>query len=116
MKQPTAAEAAAFLPLRPVACAVLASLAEDPLIGIDILEAVNTTLPGRELLGPGTLYRLLKELRQQELIERVDLAGGSTDDRHSPHGITPLGTAVLHAELDRLRRTMRLVTSARAAG
>jgi DNA-binding PadR family transcriptional regulator len=114
-KRSLAAEAAALLPLRPVACAVLASLAEEPRIGIDILEAVNTTVPGRALLGPGTLYRLLKELRQQDLIERVDLAEGSADDRHSPHGITPLGAAVLDAELDRLRRTLLLATSARPA-
>ena len=54
----------AHLPLRPVACAVLAALAHGPRPGIDVLEAVNATVPGRPILGPGTLYRLLRELRQ----------------------------------------------------
>ena len=95
-------------------CAVWAALVDAPLIGIDILEAVNTTLPGRALLGPGTLDRLMRELRQQDVIERVDLAEGSTDDRHSPQGLTPLGRAVLDADLVRLQRTISLATSARA--
>jgi DNA-binding PadR family transcriptional regulator len=113
MKRPIAADVAGLLPLRPVACAVLAALADGPRIGIDILEAANSTVPNRELLGPGTLYRLLREMRQQDLIERVDLKAGSADDRHSPHGITSLGKAVLDAEVTRLRRTISLATSAK---
>lgn len=102
-----------FLPLRPVACGVLAALVDGPRIGIDILEAVNATLPGRPLLGPGTLYRLLRDLRQEGLIERVNLKVATGDDRHSPHGLTPLGRRVLDAELARLRRTLSLAASAR---
>lgn len=110
MKPPTAAEVAWHLPLRSVACAVLAALAQGPKIGIDILEAVNTTVPGSPLLGPGTLYRLLRDLRQEGLIARAELVGGSTDDRHSPHTLTPLGTAVLEADVARLHRTIALAT------
>jgi len=108
MKRPTAADLADRLPLRPVACAVLAALAQKPCTGIDILEAVNATVPGHPLLGPGTLYRLLRELRQQDLIERSEPKEGSRDERHVPHTLTPLGAAVLDAEVARLRRTISL--------
>jgi DNA-binding PadR family transcriptional regulator len=96
-----------FLPLRPVACAVLAALADRARTGIDVLEAVNATVPGRPLLGPGTLYRLLRELRQQQLIERTgDVTEG--DERQVHHALTAFGRGVLTAELSRLRRTITL--------
>jgi len=95
------------LPLRPTACAVLAALAERPRPGIDILEEVNRTVPRRPLLGPGTLYRLLRELRHGGLIAR---AGGrdAPDERQVPHALTALGRRVLKAEVRRLERTLVL--------
>jgi DNA-binding PadR family transcriptional regulator len=94
------------LPLRPSAFAVLAALADGPVPGIDVLDAVNATVPGAPLLGPGTLYRLLRELRHDQLIARVDT--DSPDERHAHHELTPLGRAVLRAEAARLRRTLDL--------
>ena len=114
----TAADVARHLPLRPVACAVLAALAHGPRPGIDVLEAVNATVPGRPILGPGTLYRLLRELRQEKLIARGDPDERTTaghDDRQVHHVLTPLGEAVLRAELARLRRTLTLADRARPA-
>ncbi|HTI36295.1 MAG TPA: helix-turn-helix transcriptional regulator [Vicinamibacterales bacterium] len=99
-------ESRLHLPLRPSAFAVLAALAERPLPGIDILDAVNATVPGTPLLGPGTLYRLLRELRQQQLITRVDTA--AADERQAHHELTPAGRATLRAEAARLRRTLDL--------
>ena len=100
------------LPLRPAAFAVLAALAGGPCPGIDILDRVNATVPGRPLLGPGTLYRLMRELRDQALIARTDTAPGVNDDRQTYHALTGLGSAVLAAECDRLSRTMKLAKSA----
>jgi len=97
----------ALLPLKPSAFAVLAALAEAPRPGIDVLEAVNATVPGIPLFGPGTLYRLLRELRQQRLIARVERSGGG-DERQAIHELTALGRAVLRAESARLRRTLDL--------
>jgi DNA-binding PadR family transcriptional regulator len=102
-----------FLPLRPVACAVLAALVEGPRPGIDILDQVNATVPGRPLLGPGTLYRLLRELRRDRLIARTDTAEGVHDDRQTFHALTPLGVEVLRLEIDRLRRTLQLAEPAK---
>jgi DNA-binding PadR family transcriptional regulator len=96
------------LPLKPSAFAVLAALAEGPIPGIDILEAVNATVLGLPLFGPGTLYRLLRELRHERLIARVERATGTGDERHAVHELTPLGRSVLRAEAARLRKTLQL--------
>jgi DNA-binding PadR family transcriptional regulator len=96
-----------YLPLKPVTFAVLAALAEGPQPGIHILDAVNATSNRRRWLGPGTLYRLLRDLREAALITRATgVAAG--DDRQSPHELTTLGRNVLNAELARVQRTMAL--------
>jgi DNA-binding PadR family transcriptional regulator len=115
MKVPAGALVDVHLPLRPVACAVLAALADGPKIGVDILESVNTTMSRSPLLGPGTLYRLLRELRQQSLIVRTAHIAEDADERHAPHGLTPLGQAVLDADLERLRRTLTLAARPKQA-
>ena len=102
------------LPLRPSAFAVLAALADGPLPGIDVLDAVNATTTGSPLLGPGTLYRLLRELRQDQLIARVET--GAADERQAHHELTALGRSVLRAESARLRRTLDLADGRSRSG
>jgi len=115
-KSHSATEVARHLPLRPVACAVLAALSEGSKPGIDIMEAANATVPGHPILGPGSLYRLLKELRQQKLIARAESAGATlADERQVHHVLTPLGDLVLRAEVARLRRTITLAGGVRQA-
>lgn len=114
MKSPSGAEVAARVPLRPVACAVLAALADGPQAGIDILEAVNATVPGANILGPGTLYRLLRDMRHEGLIARAE-ATALGDERQVPHLLTSLGAAVLDAEVRRLKRTITMAARARLA-
>lgn len=94
------------LPLRPRAFAVLAVLAEGPLPGIDILQRVEDI--GASILGPGTLYRLLRELRDEGLVERTAQppAGTVDDERRAYHALTPRGRELLVAEAARLRRTI----------
>ena len=101
------------LPMRPVAFAVTAALAHGPRSGIEILDEVNATAPQHPILGPGTLYRLLRELRQQDLITREERGAHAADERQAHHVLTPLGRAVMKAEAARLRRTLDL--AARAA-
>ena len=108
MRQATADEARQRLPLRPVAFAVLAALADSSRPGIEILDEVNATVPARKLLGPGTLYRLMRDLRTEGLIARTDRGDRSNDERQAFHALTPLGRAVLKAEIARLRRTLAL--------
>jgi DNA-binding PadR family transcriptional regulator len=103
-----------FLPLRPGVLALLAVLSEGARPGVQILARLDEIDCG--ILGPGTLYRLLRELRQQGLIERVEPPEGTPieDDRQSFHGLSPLGSAVLEAESARLRRTLAVTRSARS--
>ena len=58
--------------------------------------------------GPGTLYRVMRELRHEGLITRTDPAEAPGDERQVHHALTPLGQAVLRAELGRLQRTILL--------
>lgn len=99
---------ARHLPLRPAAFSALAALADGPRAGFTILSAINGALPSRPILGPGTLYRLLRELRQADLIQPVEAPpeDDGTDQRRQYHALTPLGRAVLSAEAERLRRTL----------
>jgi DNA-binding PadR family transcriptional regulator len=99
------------IPMRPAAFAVLAALSDAPRPGIEILDHVNTTLPGRQLLGPGTLYRLMRDLRHAGLIARTTPRDKRdvTDERQSHHELTRLGRSVLVAESRRLRRTLAMV-------
>jgi len=99
------------IPMRPTAFAVLAALSDAPRPGIEILDHVNTTLPGQRLLGPGTLYRLMRDLRHAGLIARTTPRDKRdvTDERQSFHELTRLGRSVLAAESRRLRRTLALV-------
>src|SRR5262245_12669075 len=95
-KSHAATEVSKHLPLRPVACAVLAALADGPKPGIDVMDAVNATVSGRPILGPGSLYRLLKELRHEKLITRAGAGADSpADERQVNHQLTPLGELVL---------------------
>ncbi|MQA91165.1 MAG: PadR family transcriptional regulator [Gemmatimonas sp.] len=101
-----------LLPVRPAAFALLAALAEGPRPGFEILERVNEVVPSRPLFGPGTLYRLMRELRQAKWIERTTAPEGdegASDERRQYHGLTKLGGRVLAAESARLRRTLVMV-------
>jgi DNA-binding PadR family transcriptional regulator len=96
------------LPLRAGVLAVLAALGNGPAPGIAILEQVEAAGRGARVLGPGTLYRLLRELRAEGLIARTEAPEreGEGDERRQFHALTHLGRAVLEAEAARLRRTL----------
>lgn len=100
-----------LLPIRPAAFAVLAALGDEPRPGFEILERVNASVRTKPLLGPGTLYRLMRELRRDGWIERTPVprgAEGGEDERRQYHALTPLGRQVLKAEATRLQRTMTM--------
>jgi DNA-binding PadR family transcriptional regulator len=95
-------------PLRPAALALLFALSSGPLTGVEVMSVANGTLASGRLLGPGTLYRVLRELRQAGLIERVTVERPAADDRLTHHELTALGRRVFVAERDRLERTLAL--------
>lgn len=93
--------------IKPVHFAVLLSLRGEARHGFGIMEHVNQQLDGGAIVGPGTLYRLLKEMREQEVIERVDPpADQNSDERRQYHRLTSLGLQVVVAESARLRKVL----------
>jgi len=95
-----------LLPLRPLFLSVLLAVREDPQHGYDVLERVNQDQGEYAILGPGSLYRTLKEMRDLGLIERRPMPAGVKDGRRAYHAITDAGRSVLRLEVDRLQQAM----------
>lgn len=96
--------------LRPVVFAVLLTLNEESLHGYAIMRAVNDRLRHRAIVGPGTLYRTLKELKEAGLIAPTGAPPGEDSRRHY-YRLTPAGRA---AAADEAARMADLVAAARA--
>jgi DNA-binding PadR family transcriptional regulator len=97
--------------LRPTVFAILLVLNESPLHGYGIMKAVNERLRHRAILGPGTLYRTLKELRDAGLITRAE-APAAEDARRQYYKLTEAGRI---AAADEAARMADLVAVARAS-
>lgn len=92
------------LPLRPVVFAVLLVLRAEPAHGFGIMERANGHLGEHVLVGPGTLYRTLKEMRAAGYVEHADPPAGEsgTDGRRQYYRLTSRGLAVCDAEARRI--------------
>lgn len=99
------------LPLRPVVFTLLSLLSQGPLHGYLLMQRANDSLGQRALLGPGTLYRVLKELRDQRFIEETEPPAETGDEppdrRRRYYRLTERGRQVTHAEARRLSRLLR---------
>lgn len=99
------------LPLKPVDLELLIALADEERHGYGLVQAVAEHTRGLLVLDPGNLYRVIKRLLADGLVVEsgqrpTSEAGG---ERRRYYRITPLGSRVLAAELERLRT---LVTAA----
>ena len=87
----------------PASLYVLLALADGPSHGLGVAENVARFTDGSVLLGPGTLYRCLKDLASTGLVERVP-----SPDSDSPHrkyyGLTAKGTGELTGAVQELTR------------
>ncbi len=94
-----------FLPLTPVAFHVLVTLQQGPQHGYAVKRSVEDRTQGVIRLGAGTLYHALGSLGKRGLVAECDApdpkAVGSSRWRF--YQITPLGSRVLRAELERLQ-------------
>jgi DNA-binding PadR family transcriptional regulator len=88
-------------PLRPVAFAILLALNEESRHGYGIMKVVNERMERRAVLGPGTLYRMLKELRDDGLIAYAP-APADADSRRRYYKITSRGRLTAGAEAVRM--------------
>ena len=104
MPRETHKPVADFLPLRPTVLCVLRAVAQGHRHGYAIMRAVEETSAGAVRMGPGTLYGCLQRLCAAELARETDERPEADDDpRRRYYRLTPLGQAVLDAEMERLR-------------
>lgn len=93
-----------LLPLKPDALTILLRLLEGDAHGYAFLQAAEDRVGQRGHLQPGSLYRLLREMLDAGLVERLDeqQAPPDTDDRRRYYRISPFGRAVAAAESRRM--------------
>ncbi len=103
-----------FLPLAPVEFHVLLSLAEQERHGYGIIQDAEARTSGADSPDIGTLYRALRRMVDNGLIEGSARrpAADQDDERRNYYRITKLGRDVAKAEAGRLAA---LVKAARAS-
>jgi len=69
--------------------------------GMDIMEKVSARTCGRVSVGPGTLYNLLEQFVEAEMIRETKVEG-----RRRSYILTEKGQAVLERETCRLRQQL----------
>lgn len=98
-----------YLPLKSDVLLILLALAARPLHGYGIIRDVEARSEGQVLLQTGALYRTLRRLLADGFIEERARPSGesSADERRRYYQPTPLGRAVLDAEVARMSRLVR---------
>jgi len=104
-----------FLPLTPAVFSILLALAAGEKHGYAIMQEITRSSAGALRIGPGTLYRSIKQMLAAGLIkESGDRPDPALDDeRRRYYRLSGLGRRVLAAEAERLAR---LVSQAQAHG
>ena len=92
------------LPLTPAVLNILLSLANGERHGYGIMQEVEQRTDGKMRLGPGTLYRSIKQMLSGGLIEESDERPDPEldDQRRRYYRLTNFGQQVATAELERL--------------
>jgi len=90
------------LPLHPLEFRILMTLVEGPSFGTRIVEEIEAIDGGSRKLYPANLYRRIRDLLSEGLIEGAPAPEGA-DPRRSYVRITTLGREVAEAEALRLR-------------
>jgi DNA-binding PadR family transcriptional regulator len=96
-----------FVPLSPATLHILLSLAGEDRHGYGIMQEVARQSEGQYKLGPGTLYDNLQKLLERRLVQPVSRRAGDDDPRRRYYRLSPLGQAVLSAEVGRLENVVR---------
>lgn len=99
--------------MTPAAFHILLALARDRMHGLGIAEEVDEATRGAVRLGPGTLYRSLKELVSEGAIEEVDAPAGEEDSRRRFYAITERGRERVRREAAHLERIVDVARARR---
>ena len=102
-----------FLPLRSTEALILVMLSRGERHGYGIRQDVLDHSGGRMELEAGALYRHIRHLQADELIEESPVAHPADDERRIYYRLTHFGRRVLAAEMLRLRELVRLAESQR---
>ncbi len=103
-----------LLPLPPATLHILLALADGERHGYAIIQDVEARTDGELRMSAGTLYRSIARMVEQGLIAEVaKRRTRAEDERRRYYRLTPFGTAVARAEIQRLSQ---LVRHARARG
>lgn len=101
-------ESGSYSPMKPAEFHILLVLAGDPLHGLGIAKAIDEATAGAVRLGPGTLYRALKELEGGSLIEEIGAPAGEADPRRRFYQITAEGLLRARGEAERLAKLVEV--------
>ncbi|HUG39237.1 MAG TPA: PadR family transcriptional regulator [Longimicrobiales bacterium] len=93
--------------LNPPVFHILLALARGDLHGLGIADRVEEATGGAVELGPGTLYRSLKEMLREGLIREAEPPAGS-DPRRKYYAMTAAGRRQVAAEAARLEALVEL--------
>ena len=97
-----------LMPLKSDVLLILLALASRPQHGYGIIRDVEERSYGETVLQTGALYRTLRRLLGDRLIEECESPDEATgDERRRYYRLTRLGHSVLNAELDRMSRLVR---------
>ena len=98
------------VPLTPAVFHVLLALADGPLHGYGIMQAVEASAANEPPMGPGTIYGSLQRMEEAGLVKEVS---ARTDDRRRVFTLLPAGRRALAQEAERLARLAALVRAKR---
>jgi DNA-binding PadR family transcriptional regulator len=114
---PTAHDPESFLPLRPVEALILTMLATGDRHGYAIRQEIIDHTAGRIELEAGNLYRYIRRLEDDGLLEQSSRKPAASEDpRRVYYRMTALGRRVLAAEMHRMRALLELAEAHRIIG
>ena len=113
MIKSTTGEPESLLPLTPAAFHILLALVDEERHGYGIMQETARRSEGHVNLGPGTLYRSIRRLLADGLIEESDErpVPELDDERRHYYRITAFGLRVARAEAQRLAALVRSAES-----
>ncbi len=98
------------VPLTPAVFHILLALADGPLHGYGIMQAVEQSASSEPAMGPGTIYGSLQRMEEAGLVKEL---AARPDDRRRVFALQPAGRRALAYEAERLSRLASLVRAKR---
>src|SRR5215510_5212845 len=99
-----------MLPLTPAIFHILLALADQERHGYGIMQEIKAFTDNQVSIGPGTLYRSIKQMIERGLIAEADERPDPAldDERRRYYRLTDFGQRVAKAELKRLEELVRV--------